>query len=406
MNMRKLDSAMRGNPNKPRYCHFLHRHSSIGIISHKQRYLIIFLSALTAMMLLSSCCTTTSRIKYRDEVGSVLLSVNSVGRWEQVADAMRPNFNLANGDAALSKVLPATARIQQQILEAFGLSLGLGLPQSFRESMVTRTASENQTSTVTGEQTTSVATSSEESTSKSTATKKPGAAPTAPSGIPASGEFPSGITPGNDLGIDPLLQYRAAASLYQAVQLMNREVELAAKRKNYVPYMVRMQLATIPYRPHLPYDIHAKVAFFPARKTLDFEEADKNTKLPYVVPLIVTDNLEQTIKSRAAEVARQLGLAVSLMVEGVGGNLGSNWEEHSRELKRAADLNSLLTVARLSDNVIYIRLGAANEATGDKSMIGRTYDIALLLLVPEDYFKKKNTADLGPSESTTTPPHN
>lgn len=152
--------------------------------SHTPRNLALFLGTF-ATLLLTSCCTpaklaTPSTVDYRDEAGSVLLSVNSVGRWEQVADAMQPKFSLATGDAALSKVLPVTARLQQQILQAFGFSLGLGLPQSFREAVATQTANETQTSTVAGGQTTTGTTSSQNNTSTTTSTTKPGVAPTAP----------------------------------------------------------------------------------------------------------------------------------------------------------------------------------------------------------------------------------
>ncbi len=365
MNVEKLANPVGEAAVRPQFSLFWDRLASIKMSSHKPRYLTSVPVALAVTMLLASCSMTPTRstpstVDYRDEAGGVLLSVNSVSRWEQVADVMQPKFNLANGDAALSKVLPVTARIQQQILDAFGVSLGLG------------------------------------------ANTKTGVAPTVSSGTPAGGEFPSGAASGGDLGLDPLLQYRAAASLYQAVQLINREVEHAAKRKGYIPYMVRMQLAAIPYRRHLPYDVHAQVEFFPSER---MQLPIPGIKLPYVVPLIVTDDLEQAIKSRAAEVARQLGLAVNLMVHGVGGNIGANAENRDRESVMAPDVNSLLTVARLNDNGIYIRLGAANEATGGNSLVGRTYDITLLLLVPEAYFRTgNNTLETGASGSSDSPP--
>lgn len=399
MNFEKLELAVKEIKVRPYLSRFFDRVGPNRRTLHRLRNSVAVLGVLAAILLLTSCATTNqfepTIVNYRDEAGGVLLSVNSVGRWEQVADAMQPKFNLASGDAALSKVMPTTARIQQQILDAFGLSLGLGLPQSFSESAAARTATESQTNTG--------ATSSQGFTNTATSTSKPGVVPSAPSGKAASGEFPSGIAPGTDLGFDPLLQYRAAASLYQTVQLMNREVELAVKRKGFVPYIVRMQLVNIPYRRHLPYDVYAQVAFFPASKTLPFSSVDDNTQLPYVVPLIVTDDLEQAIKSRAAEVARQLGLAVSAMVQGVGGNVGANWEKRNRESVLAADVNSLLTVGRLNDNGIFIRLGAANEATGGNALVGRTYDISLLLLVPEDYFNAKPTAGTGEIGSDSSP---
>ena len=65
----------------------------------------------------------------RDEAAAVLMSVSSVAPWSQVADAVQPNFTLS-ADAALQQVAPTTIRIQEQVLHAFGLGLGLGLPQS------------------------------------------------------------------------------------------------------------------------------------------------------------------------------------------------------------------------------------------------------------------------------------
>lgn len=365
------------------------------VISPRKRHFIssVFVS-LSAMMLLASCATssTLDSVDYRDEAGGVLLSVNSVSRWEQVADAIQPKFNLPNGDAALSKVLPVTARLQEQTLRAFGLSLGVGLQQSFRESVAMQ--------------------SSQGYTSTTTETTKPGVAPSAPNGTPAGGEFPSGIAPSSDIGINPLLQYRAAASLYQAVQLMNREVELAVKREGYVPYMVRMQLVNIPYRRRLPYDVYAQASFFPSDNTLPFSEVNKKTKLPYVVPLIVTDDLERAIKSSATEVANQISLAVGLMEKGVGGNIGSNLLNRNRNSGLATDFNSLLTVGRMNDNGIYIRLGAATDAAGTNSLVGRTYDITLLVLVPKGYFctekqeekcKEKKPVDTGATGSGEHP---
>lgn len=354
------------------------------------------LLALFALALLVTACDPTAATKLyhpstaasRDKAGGVLLSVNSVGRWEPVADAMKPNFKMASGDAALAKVLPATARIQQQVLDALGVSLRVGLPQSSSSSTTTATnQSEGET----------------ETNSNSTTTTREWKAGEAPSNTPAGGEFPEGKDLGNDLGIDPLLQYRAAASLYQSIQLMNREVELAAQRKGYVPYLVRMQLVNIPYRRHLPYDVHAQVEFFPSRVTLPFSRLKANSRLPYVVPLIATDDLEQSINSRAAEVARQIGLAVNMM-HGAGASAGVNRDKRDRESILATDTNSLLTVARLNDNGIYIRLGAANEATGRYSMVGRTYDITLLLLVPVEYFgKSRAIVNSKPSGGDDTP---
>ena len=377
-------------------------------------------------MATASCAPSLMKpkeVNSRDEAGAVLLSVNSVAPWDQVADAMQPNFTLKSGDAALAQVIPATAKIQEQVLSAFGLSLGLGLPQSFSESLAKKVTEVKETTQTTGKTSTTSSTSTTTDSTEETDTEKPGAAPTPATGTPAGGEFPAGEVPAGDLGLDPLLKYQAAKSLYQAVQLMNREIQFAAVRQGYVPFMVRMQLAALPYQRNLPYDIHAKVSFFPTDSS-DYteetplrlneqaaEEVEQTAtqveqtateddavlelpgpELPYVVPLLVTDNLEQAIKSRAVEVARQIGLAVSAMIQGVGAELGLDAAKRDRSSLLGADLNSLLTVARLTDNSVYVRLGAANQATAGNALISRTYDITLLLLVPQWYFDESEVS--------------
>jgi hypothetical protein len=308
-------------------------------------------------------------VTHRGEAGGVLLSVNGVSRWEQVADAMQPKFSLPSGDAALAKVMPVTARLEKQILDAFGVSLGVGLAQRRRDSTATQDS-----------------TSSQASASAST-TATPAATP---SGTPAGAEMPARNENRAELGVDPIMQYRAAASLYQAIQLMNREVELAAQRRGYVPYLVRMQLAYVPYRRDVPYDVHAQMEFFPTDETLSIRKALESDALPYVIPLVATDNLEQAVKTRAAEVARQISLGLGVGTPEIGLNAGVNSQNRNRDSAYGADISSLFTVTRLNDNGIYIRLGAANGASG-KSLVGRTYDIALLLLVPEAYFRKQES---------------
>jgi hypothetical protein len=209
-----------------------------------------------------------------------------------------------------------------------------------------------------------------------------------------------------DIGLDPILKYQAALALYQSVQLMNRGVQNAASMGCFAPYLVQLKLAILPYRGDLPYDLHARVSFFrggegssgapvnlydlksgPAPAGSPAQgNCQNSSQLPQIVPLLVTDDIERAIKSRAVETARQFGLALSGMYQGVGANLGLNSLNQSLTALSGQDINSRLTVARLSDNTLYVRIGAANEATAGKALIGQTYDVSLLLLVPLGYF--------------------
>lgn len=324
-------------------------------------------------------------LDHRGEAGAVLLSVNSTIPWSDAAADLEPKFDLQNGDAALEKVVRATAVLRQQVLDAFGIGLGVGLPQtSTTASQIVSTDHQTVTSLADGVQSETQTTTDKETTSDQTE-KKPGEAPDAPSTTPPSTAFPQPLNQQSAVGVDPFSEYKAAQSLYQTVKLLNAEVRNAAVREGYVPHVVMLKLTPMLYRRDLPYDIHAKVSFFNGSNITMTD----STKLPYVVPILATDNLERAIKSNAVEISRQVGLALNAMIQGIGIKAGLDKLNRDLDAIEANDFNSLLTVGRLTDNSLYIRLGAANQATARFATIGKTYDIAALVLVPTEYYSAK-----------------
>lgn len=364
-----------------------------------RHFFVLFALSLGTACTAEMSMTQPVFVNSRDEAAAVLIVVNTVAPWDQVADALQPNFALT-GDQALQQIVPTTERIQEQVLTAFGLSLGLGLPQSFSQSSTTKTISPPQTAG---------------STSTTTSTTQPGSVPQAPTGVPAGGQLPAAPAVSGDIGLDPILRYQAALALYQAVQLMNREVQNAAVKDGFVPYLVTVKFAVMPYRRNLPYDMHARISFFPpatgspgtplklTSAETDAKKLDPATdavptqrgchdsqKLPQIVPLLVTDDIERALKSRAVEAARQLGVALSFMSHGVGGSLGASNVNQTLDAISGQEINSRLTVTRLSDNTIYARIGAAYETTAGVALVGQTYNVSLLLLVPFDYFVRED----------------
>lgn len=107
------------------------------------------------------------------------------------------------------------------------------------------------------------------------------------------------------------------------------------------------------------------------------------TRLPVVVPLVVTDNLEGTREYQAAQQLRQAALALSAFGGPVGGsaNFGRTLDR-IREYE-ATRLNSIYSVARLTENTIQVRMGASR--LGDRyEMVPRTVQSTVLLLVPRE----------------------
>ena len=385
------------------------------------------------------------RVKTQDQAATVLVTTSMVAPWDNVSASLKPAFTMT-GDTAVTEVLPTTEQIQSEVLSAFGASLGVGLPGSSTTSSSGRTQNTAQGSNTTGGVTTNTASTNGTTTSSSTTTTSPGVVPTPPAGTPAGGQLPTSTSPSGSLGLDPVLKYKAAAYLNQEVQLLNQEIENAAVRECFVPYVVKLKMAVMNYRPYLAYSVHTRVSFgsgptgeFPptdkeledAAATLEaaglFTDADLTssnprreadpgqsaederlrrlrqvaTKLqgthtssrcltldhtPVVVPFLAADDMEVALKSRATEAAQQIAFALNFMVHGVGGNAGLNNLNTSLTAVTSRDLSSVLTVSRDNDNTLYIRIAPNNQASNDPSLIGQTYDVAVLLLIPRRYF--------------------
>lgn len=394
--------------------------------------------ALLATIPLSGCLTdstitlpTTVKVKSADEAGAVLVSPTMVAPWADVSPALKPNFTMT-GDTAVAQVIPTSETIQSQVLSAFGASLGIGLPGSSTQSSVGRTLNTATASNTAQGLTTDTSSANGTTTSTSTTTTTPGVAPTPSTGIPAGGQLPGVTAPAGGLSLDPILKYKGANYLNQEVQLLNQEIENAAGRSCFVPYAVKLKIAVMTYRPHLGYSVHSRVSFFyegngvppipskviedaqtvlatrlaetkkistdgalktlqtEAAKTVEAQHIDaeclQSNHVPIVVPFLVADDLEVALKSQATEAAQQIALALSFMFQGVGANAGVNNIKQVLNAISSQDLSSSLTVARENDNTLYVHIEPKNQASGTPGLVGQTYDVAVLLLVPRRYF--------------------
>lgn len=331
--------------------------------------------------------------------GTVLVSPTMVAPWDEVSASLKPAFALT-GDQATSQVLPTTESISQQVLTAFGASLAVGLP----------TTSTTSTTTVGGTN----------PGSTKTTTSAPGTAPSTTSEIPSgASSLPSATGAAPSLGLDPVLKYKAANYLLQEVQLLNQEIDNAAARTCYVPYVVKLKLALMNYRPKLPYSVHAHIGFFyggtfasdgqpprpgpwppPGGRDLA-KECQFQPSNPVVIPLLVADDVQAALMSRAAEAASQIAVGLSAMTHGAG--IGTNLSALKQSLTAISnhDLSSALTVGRESDSSLYALITPNNQASNQASLVSETYDVAVLVLIPRSYYGRV-TDPQTPAISVTT----
>lgn len=273
------------------------------------------------------------------EAGSFHLAVLSVVPWADFKDKLKPDFEL-KAQEALSAVLPTTQSIDEKLLDAMSLGLQLGLPSTTfsRTETMTRDVDTRREAT-TGTSTSIV----------DTKTQVSGALPSFSEKDAAGGrkltDLPGLATP--TIGQDTVLKYQTATALMQEVALLNSYVENAAIRSSSVPYIVRLQLSALPSMRDQPLDLYAHLAFLPddwvpGIDSLRFEEA------PEVLPLLVTDNLSTTQRSRAVDLVRQFELAAGGAAQGVAAQAQLNKIADDLKLVVGSDLNSLFTVGRLA----------------------------------------------------------
>tara|TARA_R110000868_G_scaffold342584_1_gene603440 strand:- start:361 stop:2400 length:2040 start_codon:yes stop_codon:yes gene_type:complete len=226
---------------------------------------------------------------------------------------------------------------------------------------------------------------------------------------------------------DPLLALTAANALFQEGKLLEAMPKYAALRPGYRAYVVRLQVGVVPYRRNLPYDVFTTISFFTnydspvttgqdianlikaakdaanraddaylagdtageaserAAARTAWAEVAKKQQQAQVLPILVTDNLENTLSSRSRGDLRQITFALTAILPNIAASLSlSDIHELIRSFY-GNEQNGLLTVGRVSDNSLRVRLGAPRQPTAGYAMIPRTHNITTLVLVPEDY---------------------
>jgi hypothetical protein len=311
---------------------------------------------------------SAKRVESGYDAGSTQIAVLGVAPWQDVAAALNPNFQLT-GEQALTKTLATTQLFSSQMIDAMNASLTAGLP----------------TISTTSTQTTSQSTDKPEPQVfySATTTKAPGVAPAAGTALSTTKPGALGPLASFTPGVEASVQYATAASLFQEVQLLNRQTQMPMLRKGYRPYLVRLQVTVMPNARGMPYDTYADIAFMAPRPEGPATIA-ASAPAPIVVPLLATDVAEQSLQSRAAEILRQLSLNVTGQVNGAGlaAGLGRARDDLAQAL--GTDINAVSTVARVNDNTMRVRLGAVNTGSSRYSILPRANVVTVLLLIPKE----------------------
>lgn len=296
------------------------------------------------------------------EAGETHISVLSVESWKTAKSALNVKFDI-NASTALAEAIPRTSTYEERLLDIFAANLKVGLPRrsvegskvTDTEGIITRTRTVTESDgTVPGDDVIP--------------------APESPdvNALPGLGDTQRTDVLGRN---DPLLKYQTARTIQQYVTVLDRVIENAPQIEGYSPYLVTLQVTSLPYSKHQPYDVYVDLSFFP-------KQGHGGAPAPVVYPVLITDNLEGQSVSRAAELVRQIGLAADVLSSGFAGSLGLSSFNARAGAVFGTDLTSTFTVGKSSENSMTVVLGAARNPVSDYAMIRRTHNVSVLMLLP------------------------
>jgi hypothetical protein len=315
--------------------------------------------ALVALLVSAGCESdfeNARRVASFNEAGKVLVSLFTVhdfrdprvkvlgsdGKTEvQLAYGLRPRFTLSS-DKAVENAVPTTTFAESSLLTAVAMKIA------------------------------------------GATTSVPGAeAPTPPEPKAATPTLEPGRRPQlhtnpekPPLPVDPLFKYAAATALYQQTRLTDAAIEAVLHAKGNRALLAPLNIDVLPFAQRQPYDVHLSIHFSVM--------TDSTRPLHVtVLPLLVADNAEGVQTARTVELLIQAQLALKAMSAGGGFLFDGALTRQKVQSALGTDLNSLLTVGRVANNMLSVRIGAQRSANSTYATVTRNTTVWTLLLVSE-----------------------
>ena len=320
----------------------------------------MLLSTLAAVTGCESDFENARRVKTFNEAGRVLISLappqdfrdksskalDSTGKKEvQLAQALKPRFNLTM-EQALKEAIPTTTFSETMILTALLAKLGVS-PATTNIKGEAADAPDAPDPKITP--------------AKIDDSKKPQLR-TAPDKPP--------------LPVDPLYKHAVATALYQQARLADAAIDGVIRENGDKALLAPLSIDVLPYARGQPYDVYLSIRF-----TVRTE--NKKPLRVIVLPLLVADNVEGVQTARTVELLIQLQLVLKAMSGGTGILFDSALTRQKVQSALGTDLNSLLTVGRMTNNTLSVRIGAQRSASSTYATVPRNTTVWTLLLVSE-----------------------
>lgn len=331
-----------------------------------------------------------------EQAANVFVSAYPSVPWRDIKDRLEPGHNLTI-DAAKLIAIQSTQSQVSQFLSTFAIGLGIGLPN--RTSSTTTTLGTDGKETTTGTRTTGS-----------------GTAP-ASSGVASTTITDSALTPDfaralAGAGIDANTLIEASTGLFHQARILDNQISKQYEPTGYSAQLITFQINLQPVRRDVAFDAYVNISLFPDSFSAAVEngkEINNNAGAlsPIIVyPLVITDALETTTSGRSIEVIRQAALSVAGIVGSTGLNLGLSGGSNRLNNIIGSEKNSLVTVGRVSDHTVRVRLGAPNSPSSRYALVPRTYNLSLVVFIKRADDEKYKKGVISAVTETTLHPVN
>lgn len=344
-----------------------------------------WITCLGAIACLAACQSTPPlsdgrRVDSSEEVGNIYVSAYPAIPWSAVAAKLEPKNNLTTAEARAMAAVTTQSQVSQ-FLSTFAAGLAVGLPN--RSSLTTTTLAADGTTTTTG-----------------TRTRGTGTVPAA-SGVRDATVSDASLQADLSkavptLGIDASTQLTVGSAIYQLAQILDNQISQAITPKGYQAHLLTFQINLQPAGRNLPYDAYVNVTLMPADWDMSSRfskqiASDSAALAPVIVyPLVISDAMESSSVARSVEIMRQAALALSGVIGNVGVNAGLQGASDNLQSLLGSDRNSLVTVGRISEHSIRIRLGAQYQGSRRLALVPRTHNVSVVVFTREDLQVRAN----------------
>lgn len=356
--------------------------------------------SLVGCVLLASCFATdphkndTSQVEFSEDVGNVYVSAYQPVPWTAISDKIEPKLGMTTAEAKLLATVSTQSQVDQ-VLSTMAAGLAIGLPT--RSTAMTTAIAADGKETTTG-----------------TKTLAPGAVPSS-SGATAVAVTDASLAANLSAapyanGVNGLTQLMNTVGIYQLAQILDNQISKAVKLKGYRAYLVTFQVNVQPARRGLAYDANLDLTVMPsswAKAVVSSRELSERADAlsPIMVyPLVISDAMESSTSAKSAETIRQAALALSGIVSNIGVSAGFNKAVDRLESLTGSDLNTLVTVGRVNDHTLRIKLGAAQQGTEKYALVPRTQNISVVVFVKSGKTAETHMDSLSVVSQTTFVP--